>query len=704
MSNPERSITRSEKQRKNGIFFKPKKIVLLIFLLLITPYLSQIQPVFSVTIHVPTDYGTIQAAVDNATAGDTIQVAPGIYYEHVVVNKSLTIVGENPQTTIVDGTANGTVFYLEGSNIYISGFTIRNAGNNSSGIASEKEIVTSDYHMISSNIITTSLYGVYLSSSDRNTIFNNTLINNGFGAIFLTDADNTNITANTIAGGAYGIRTLLSLNNIIIGNTISQTSYAIYLSLSSTGNTIRNNVLSGQTASVYSNSDSTTVDHNTLIGGSYGTYFYNSESGSIYYNTFMNNSYGIRIYMPTSATSSHTISNNKILYTDWAIELVSAHGNTFTGNWIQQNTWGIYMTSSSSNTAYRNNFVDNFMQAYAGTGTGNNWDKNVPGEGRQGNYWSDYTGEDENPRDGIGDTPYRITPIGSDNYPLMDTWSEHDVSIENVTLSTNETYVGSIVDINVTVKNKGKLGMSETFNLTVKYDTNTIETKTVVNLAAGANQSLTFKWNTTGVVPGSNYTISARASTVPDELNTENNNFVDGTVEVDEIVVFHDVAAISVASSATEVYAGEMVNVTVVVKNEGTVDETFNVTAYYDDTAIGTKKVTDLAPEANMTLAFTWNTTGVSPGNYTISATAEPVYGETDLTDNTFIDGMVEVMKLMGDVDGDGDIDLDDLYYVMIAYGTKDGDPDYNPAADIDNDGEIDLDDLYYVLRDYGYP
>ena len=572
---------------------RPKKFVLIIFLLLITSCLSQIKPVFSDTIIVgPGGYGTIQEAVDNATAGDTIQVAPGIYYEHVSVNKSLTIVGENPQTTIVDGTGNGTVFNLEGSNIYISGFTIGNAGNNSSGITSEKEIATSDYHTISNNIITTSLYGVYLSSSDRNTIFNNTFINNFFGAIFLADADNTNITANTIVESAYGIRTLLSLNNIIIGNTISQTSYAIYLSLSSTGNTIRNNVLSGQTASVYSNSDGTTVDHNTITEGAYGIYFYNCESGSIYYNTLMNSSYGIRIYMPASATSGHTISNNKILNTRWAIELVYADDNTFIGNWLQKNTWGIFMYASSSNTAYRNNFINNNMQAEAGTGSENVWWKSIKGK-RQGNYWSDYEGEDTDPQDGIGDTPYRITPIGYDDYPLMTTWSEHDISIQNVATSANEASPGEEIDVTVTVKNQANISVSETFNVTAKYDLNIIETKTVNNLAQGATETLTFNWNTTGVAPG-NYTIRAEASTVLDELNTENNNFIDG-------------------------------------------------------------KIIILAP-------------------------------------------------LLGDINGDGTININDLILLVEAYGATSTSPNWNPNCDLNDDNKVDASDIFELSKNYGRP
>ena len=105
----------------------------------------------------------------------------------------------------------------------------------------------------------------------------------------------------------------------------------------------------------------------------------------------------------------------------------------------------------------------------------------------------------------------------------------------------------------------------------------------------------------------------------------------------------HDVAIVDVSSSATESYAGEIVNVTVVLRNEGTFNETFSVRTYCDSTLIGTQTVTDLPQDEEKTLTFSWNTTDVPGGYYTISANATIVPGETHTADNNFIDGTITV-------------------------------------------------------------
>lgn len=173
---------------------------------------------------------------------------------------------------------------------------------------------------------------------------------------------------------------------------------------------------------------------------------------------------------------------------------------------------------------------------------------------------------------------------------------------------------------------------------------------------------------------------------------------------IDWLLVVRDVAVLNVTPSETVVGRGHLVFINVTAANQGDCEETFNVTLYANATSVASRTIT-IERSASTTITLTWNTTGFDKGNYTIKAEADVVPGETDVADNTYVDGTVKV-ELWGDVDGDGDVDLDDLYYVMIGYGMtiEDAMATYGvpPGTDIDQDGEIDLDDLYEVLWNYG--
>jgi KaiC/GvpD/RAD55 family RecA-like ATPase len=111
-------------------------------------------------------------------------------------------------------------------------------------------------------------------------------------------------------------------------------------------------------------------------------------------------------------------------------------------------------------------------------------------------------------------------------------------------------------------------------------------------------------------------------------------------------VVVRDVTVLSVSPSATEVQAGQQVNVTVVVKNNGAITETFNVTVYCNNTKLETQSVADLAPNAEATLTFTWNTVGLNEGAiYTIRAEISQIPGEANTTDNSFTSGVVRISQ-----------------------------------------------------------
>jgi len=104
----------------------------------------------------------------------------------------------------------------------------------------------------------------------------------------------------------------------------------------------------------------------------------------------------------------------------------------------------------------------------------------------------------------------------------------HDVAITDVTVSPAVVTPGESVTIDVTIASQGLFNETEPFNVTVSYDSNPIETQTVTFLAGGANTTLTFTWDTTGVPVGT-YVINATASVVPGETDTSDNTRI-GTV------------------------------------------------------------------------------------------------------------------------------------------------------------------------------
>jgi hypothetical protein len=84
-----------------------------------------------ITIRVPSDQPTIQAAINVATFGDTVLVAPGTYRENINFGgKAITVRSESgPQVTVIDGrNADPVVIFTsgEGRGSVLNGFTLQN--------------------------------------------------------------------------------------------------------------------------------------------------------------------------------------------------------------------------------------------------------------------------------------------------------------------------------------------------------------------------------------------------------------------------------------------------------------------------------------------------------------------------------------------------------------------------------------------------
>jgi len=253
--------------RWRNIFFLNFSTIILCSLFVILHINS---PKASVLIHVPGDFSTIQAAIDGASAGDVILVHQSIYYENVIVNKSVSLISENKTITVIDGSGSNDTIRIVADNVSIVNFTIRNCGEetHNSGV-----FVEASHCWIADNIIINNGFsGVYLNSSSEtiiennivknntyhgitsfysfsNSICNNTLTNNLVG-ISLYSSSKNNISKNTLEENENGVQLFYSSNNTLLNNTITYNKHdGIILDFSSNNNSLDGNVVTNNNAS-----------------------------------------------------------------------------------------------------------------------------------------------------------------------------------------------------------------------------------------------------------------------------------------------------------------------------------------------------------------------------------------------------------------------------------------------------------------------
>lgn len=325
-------------------------------------------------ITVPVDYPTIQEAINHANEGDTIYVYNGTYYENVVVNKTVSLVGEDKSTTIIDG-GYGTVLNVTVNEVKLVGFTIRNgSAYQNSGIRLDHSNGTN----IGNTIIVSNYYGIDLIDSFNNTISSNIEMNNEWAGLRLKSSSNNTVMDNIVMYSREGIDLTGTERNIIMNNNITQNDYGIFSSFGFDnvilGNNIANNTfISLQLLYSYNN----TISGNIVANSRYGIFQRRCGNNTIYGNNIINNIYS-----------------------------------------------GIYVEEPYySCKVFHNNFINNTDQASIST-LPSIWDNGYPSGG---NYWSDhnppdvYSGQYQNEtgKDKIGDIAYTINEDNIDRYPLI---------------------------------------------------------------------------------------------------------------------------------------------------------------------------------------------------------------------------------------------------------------------------------------------
>lgn len=187
------------------------------------------------------NFSTIQEAINAANPRDTIFVLKGVYYESVNLNKSILLIGEDVDSTILDGNRTGDVIDLTANNTRINGFTIR--GSRIYPSYSAIRIEHASNTSVSGNKITLNYCGISLYSSYNNTISDNVISYSSVDGISLYSSINNTISNNTISNNYVdGISFYSSNNNTVTGNTIiSNQVNGMILSMYSNHNTIYHN-------------------------------------------------------------------------------------------------------------------------------------------------------------------------------------------------------------------------------------------------------------------------------------------------------------------------------------------------------------------------------------------------------------------------------------------------------------------------------
>jgi hypothetical protein len=142
-------------------------------------------------------------------------------------------------------------------------------------------------------------------------------------------------------------------------------------------------------------------------------------------------------------------------------------------------------------------------------------------------------------------------------------------------------------------------------------------------------------------------------------------------------------------------------HINVTVENQGNYTETFNVTVYANYNIVINQTQLILPSAASIVWTFKWNAT-LLYNNYTISAEADMVPGETDTIDNTHV-GSTVLVTIPGDVNGDFQVKPKDLNTLLAAFGSR----PYNPNCDLaDDDHLVKPKDLNTLLSHFGqhYP
>lgn len=334
----------------------------------------------------PAVRGIIGERIAQAGAGDTVEIEPGVYHEHILIDKPIVLVAKGG--VVIDGGGAGDIIDITAPDVTLRGFIVRNTG-----IDLDKENaairVTAPRAVLEDNVLVDILFGIDLREAPDSVVRRNTIggkdldIARRGDGLRLWRSDRTVVEGNTIHDGRDAIL-WYSTGVVVRGNRGYDCRYGLHLMFS----------------------DAVTITDNEFTRNSVGIYLMYSTGVDLTGNRLIRNrgpsGYGIGLKETDrfSVRDNLIVGNRSGVYIDGS-PFTTAQPGEFTRNTLAYNDVGItFLPSARGNELTLNNFIDNIDQvAVAGRGS---LEANRFWVGDSGNFWSDYTGYDLD-GNGVGD-------------------------------------------------------------------------------------------------------------------------------------------------------------------------------------------------------------------------------------------------------------------------------------------------------------
>lgn len=329
---------------------------------------------------------SIQQAIDQAAAGDTVRILRGRYAENLIVSRPLTLLGIDRPT--ISGELKGDVIRVKSADVTLEGLIVTDSGDD---LGAQNA-------------------GIYITKgSDRVTIRRCDVAYSLFG-MWIEGVKDVRVIGNNITGmrdhasvaRGNGIQLYNTQGALIEGNRVSFSRDAIYVDVSHNAIFRGNRMHHSRYGTHYMTSFNNVWENNETYLNRSGLALMEVRDQIVRNNRAWGNSdHGIML----RSIQDSVIENNVVFGNQRGFFIYDAEYNILRGNLVTGNVVGVHLAAGSTrNQVDHNDFIGNQQQMRYVASRDEEW-----GRGG-GNYWSNYLGWDRN-GDGIGDLPYEASDV-----------------------------------------------------------------------------------------------------------------------------------------------------------------------------------------------------------------------------------------------------------------------------------------------------